>query len=79
VALFSRILGWLGGQTDRPVVDPLPRRERRAAAKRRHQETGQPMWTKADRVHGGSGTRAVADVAPGTPGHAASTRSVADD
>jgi catechol 2,3-dioxygenase-like lactoylglutathione lyase family enzyme len=40
--------------------------ERLREAKRRHHETGAPLWTSADR-HANPGSRQVEDVAPGTP------------
>jgi hypothetical protein len=53
------------------------RRERRLEAKRRHRESDAPLWTPADR-HPNPGSRQVEDVAPGTPGHFGSVRSVDD-
>jgi len=55
------------------------RHERREAARRRHQETGEPLWTPDDRHLGSGGEHVVADVAPGTPGHFGSVRSIKDD
>jgi len=78
MSLRSRLLDLLGGRSSpRP---PLPtRHERRAAARRRHRATGEPLWTKDDRHVGSEGERTVADVAPGTPGHFGSVRSARDE
>jgi hypothetical protein len=54
----------------------VSRHERRREAKRRHHETGAPLWTQADRHPNPGGTRQVEDVTPGTPGHFGSVRSV---
>jgi hypothetical protein len=65
----------------RPSVDPplVDRHGRREAARRRHQETGEPLWTEEDRHPGPDGERWVADVTPGTPGHFGSMRTTRDD
>jgi len=55
------------------------RHERRVAARRRHHETGEPLWTPQDRHLESGGERWVADVAPGTPGHFGSIRTVDDE
>ena len=66
--LRERILG-------RATFTPLAtRRERREAARRRHRDAGEPLWTAEDRHLGPEGERLVADVAPGTPGHPGSVR-----
>ncbi len=77
MGIRSRISRWLAGPV---AVEPnrATRHERRLAAKRRHRETGGPLWTSADRKVGGGGSRVVADVAPGTPGHHASVHTVED-
>jgi len=55
--------------TGRTTSTPLAsRRERREAARKRHHDTGEPLWTDADRHLGADGERWVADVTPGTPG-----------
>jgi len=71
-------MDWLAGRSAPGAPGPS-RHERRAAAKRRHRETGAPLWTAEDRLEGPSGTHGVADVAPGTPGHYGSVRTVDDD
>jgi hypothetical protein len=71
--IVARVAGWFSGRTTQRAAAPS-RRERRAAARRRHHETGAPLWTKADLEEGPVGTREVADVAPGTPGHFGSVR-----
>jgi len=75
------LLSWLRGRTASQGSGSTlaSRRERRAAARRRHQESGQPGWTKKDRHVNGPGSRQAADVAPGTPGHFGSVRTVRDD
>jgi hypothetical protein len=55
------------------------RRERRREARRRHHETGTPLWTPADRHPNPGGARQVEDVTPGTPGHFGSVRSIDDE
>jgi hypothetical protein len=76
--LISRVAGWFSGRpTQRPVASS--RRERRSAARRRHHATGSPLWTKDDLQEGPAGTHQVADVAPGTPGHFGSARTVEDE
>jgi hypothetical protein len=78
MTFWSRIRDLVSG---RPAFDPPlgDRHERREAARRRHQETDEPLWTDDDRHLGPDGERWVADVAPGTPGHFGSTRTIRDD
>jgi hypothetical protein len=71
--LLRRLLG-IGSRKEFPS-----RRERRLDAKRRHRETGTPLWTPADRHPNPGGTRQVEDVTPGTPGHFGSVRSIEDE
>jgi hypothetical protein len=70
--MLQRLLG------SRSLEHVASRRERRREAKRRHRETGSPLWTSDDR-HPNPGSRQVEDVAPGTPGHFGSVRSVDDE
>ena len=78
VGILTRVTDLLTGRGRSGV--PLPsRHERREAARRRHQETGEPMWTADDRHLGPDGEHVVADVAPGTPGHFGSVRTIKDD
>jgi hypothetical protein len=74
--MLSRLLQRLFGS--RSPEDVASRRERRLEAKRRHRESGAPLWTMADR-HSNPGSRQVEDVAPGTPGHFGSVRSADDE
>ena len=55
------------------------RHERRAAARERHHETGEPAWSDADRHTEPDGEAWVADVAPGTPGHYGSVHTTRRD
>jgi hypothetical protein len=74
--MLSRLLRRALGIRSR---EELPtRRERRLEAKRRHHESGAPLWTSADRHPNPGRTEQVADVTPGTPGHFGSVRSVDD-
>ncbi len=74
--LRARLREFLSG---RPSFTPLAaRRERREAARWRYHETGKPPWTIEDRHLGPEGERLVADVTPGTPGHAASVHLTRD-
>jgi hypothetical protein len=76
--IVARIASWLTGRTTQRPAAPS-RRERRAAARRRHHKTGAPLWTKDDLQEEPVGTHQVADVAPGTPGHFGSARTVEDE
>ena len=49
------------------------------AARRRHHQTGELLWTEADRHVGPAGERWVVDVTPGTPDHIGSVRVTRDD
>ena len=60
---------------DEPHHELLPRHERREQARERHAEGG-PAWSPDDRHLNPDGRSEVADVAPGTPGHAASQRTI---
>ncbi len=78
VRLVSRLVDFLGGRGQ--ASPPLPNRhERREEARRRHREAGEPLWTDEDRHLGPDGEHAVADVAPGTPGHFGSVHTTRDD
>jgi hypothetical protein len=78
MSLWTRFRDLVSGRSS--AAPPLPtRHERREAARRRHQETGEPLWTPDDRHLGPAGEQTVADVAPGTPGHFGSVRSVKDE
>jgi len=78
MSLWSRFRDLLSGRSS--AIPPVPtRHQRREAARQRHQETGEPMWTKDDRHLGPAGEHTVADVAPGTPGHFGSVRSARDE
>ena len=61
--------------SDEPYVELPPRHERREEARERH-AAGGPGWSDADRHVNPDGAREVADVAPGTPGHPASRRTI---
>jgi hypothetical protein len=74
--MLSRLLRRLFGNRSPERV--ASRRERRREAKRRHRETGTPLWTSDDRHPNPGGSRQVEDVTPGTPGHFGSVRSVDD-
>jgi hypothetical protein len=78
MGVISRVIGWFSGRTTPPPA-AQSRRQRRAAARRRHHETGAPLWSKGDRQQGPAGKRWVADIAPGTPGHFGSARTVEDE
>jgi hypothetical protein len=67
--------------TGRAPLSPrlAARHERREAARRRHHEIGEALWTSQDRHLGPSGERWVADVTPGTPGHFGPIRTVEDE
>ena len=66
MSLWSRFRDLLTGRSS--AGPPLPtRHQRREAARRRHQETGEALWTEDDRHLGPGGEHAVADVAPGLP------------
>jgi hypothetical protein len=78
MTFWSRLRDLVTGRS--PFGPPLATRHaRREAARRRHQETGEPPWTPEDRHLGPSGERWVADVTPGTPGHFGSIRTTKDD
>jgi hypothetical protein len=75
---WSRLHDLLSGRSS--AGEPLrTRHERREAARQRHHETGEPLWTESDRHVGSSGEHPVADVAPGTPGHYGSVRTARDE
>jgi hypothetical protein len=78
MTILSRLLSLL---SRRSSGDPsLPdRHERREAARRRHRQTGEPLWTPEDRHLGEPGERGVADGTPGTPGHYGSVRTIKDE
>jgi hypothetical protein len=61
--------------SDEPYVELPPRHERREEARERH-AAGGPAWSDADRHVNPDAPREVADVAPGTPGHHASRRTI---
>ena len=61
------------GAADEPFEDLPSRHERREQVRERH-ATGGPAWSPGDRHINPDAPREVADVAPGTPGHAASRR-----
>jgi hypothetical protein len=44
--LVARLTRWLMAE---PFTALEPRRDRRTAARLRHQQTGEPMWDKSDR------------------------------
>jgi hypothetical protein len=63
-----------------PPPETAPRHARREAARERHRETDEPVWTDADRHLGRPGKREVQDLTPGTtPGWPASRRTIDDD
>jgi hypothetical protein len=76
MGVWDRLRAFISGRTSMPLAS---RHERRAAARRRHRETGEPLWTDEDRHLGPDGERWVADVAPGTPGHFGSVHTTKDD
>ncbi len=57
----------------------MDRHERREAARRRHRESGEPLWTEADRQLGPGAKRQVSDVTPGLPGDFGSVRTIRDE
>ena len=61
--------------SDEPYVELPPRHERREEVRERH-AAGGPGWSDADRHVNPDGAHEVADVAPGTPGHPASRRTI---
>lgn len=77
MTLWSRLREFLAGRA--PFATLAARRDRRAAARRRHRETGEAPWSADDRHLGPDGERWVADVTPGTPGHFGSIRTIKDD
>ena len=60
---------------DEPYNDLPPRHERREQARERHADGG-PAWSPEDRHLNPDAPQEVADVAPGTPGHAGSRRTI---
>ena len=77
MSVLTRLRAFLSGpHPDRPLAS---RHERRAAARARHRQTGEPVWSEADRHTEPDGERWVADVAPGTPGHDASVHTTRRD
>jgi hypothetical protein len=78
MSLWSRFRDLISGRSSASPALPA-RHERREAARQRHQETGDPLWTADDRHLGADGEHVVADVAPGTPGHFGSVRTTRDD
>jgi hypothetical protein len=62
-----------------PAPELASRHERREAARERHHETDEPMWTEADRHVGGPGKRDVQDVTPGLLGADPSRRTIDGD
>jgi hypothetical protein len=75
--VWKRLRAFLAGRT--PSIPMATRRERREAARRRHRQTGEPLWTSDDRHLGPDGERWVEDVSPGTPGHFGSVHTIKDD
>jgi len=78
MTVMARLIRWLTGRS-LPLPAVPNRRERRAAARDRHHETGESPWSPSDLQEGPPGKRWVADVAPGTPGHFGSVRTIDDD
>jgi hypothetical protein len=78
VTLWARLIGLLSG---RPASIALlaDRHQRREAARRRHRQSGAPLWTPDDRHLGSTGSHEVADVSPGLPGNYGSVRSIEND
>ena len=77
VSVMTRLRDFLSGpRPDHPLAS---RHERRAVARERHHETGEPAWSDADRHTDPDGEVWVADVAPGTPGHDASVHTARRD
>jgi hypothetical protein len=78
VSRWSQLLDWLAGRNR--SAEPAPdRHERREAARQRHRETDEPLWTENDLVPGPGGKREVEDVTPGTPGSFGGRRTIRDD
>jgi hypothetical protein len=74
--LWHRLRAVISGRRPAPLAN---RDERREAARRRHQETGEPLWASDDQHPGPAGERTVAEVTPGTPGHFCSVHTGPDD
>jgi hypothetical protein len=62
-----------------PPTGTAPRHTRREAARARHRQNDDPLWTDADRHLGQPGSREVQDLTPGTPGAPSSHRTIDDD
>jgi hypothetical protein len=60
--IIERLTRWL---RDAPFTTLEPRRTRRKAARLRHQQTGEPLWGKADRHE--NPPEATQTAGPGTP------------
>lgn len=75
--VWNRLRSFISGRTSSIAL--ATRRERREAARSRHRNTGEPLWTSEDRHLGPDGERWVADVSPGTPGHFGSVHTIKDD
>ncbi len=78
MSIRSRLVAWFRGASV-IVVPRASRHERRLAAKRRPHGHGEPFWTDDDREIAPEGQRLVADVTPGTPGHAGSVHTLDGD
>ena len=50
MSLLSWLKQALTGAPDVSPTEPPPRRERREAGRKRHQETGEPAWEAKDRL-----------------------------
>jgi hypothetical protein len=77
MAVWNRLRSFISGR--KSSIPLATRRERREAARARHRNTGEPLWTSQDRHLGPDGERWVSDVSPGTPGHFGSVRTIKDD
>ena len=77
MGVFTRLSAFISGRT--PSIPLATRHERREAARSRHRETGEPLWTSEDRHLGPDGERWVADVTEGTLGDYGSVRTIKDD
>lgn len=75
--IIDRLRAFLNGPAPSPIL--APRHERRDAARERHRESDEPLWSADDAHLGEPGESWIADVTPGTPGHFGSVRTHRDD
>lgn len=77
MGVWNRLREFISGRT--PAIPLATRRARREAARKRHHDTGEPLWTSEDQHINPDPGRWVADVSPGTPGHYGSVHTSKDD